>query len=76
MDLDRDIVTLNKPVKVRFKNGSPMMITIYSDTPVSQVGFLVNINAPLAKAILGQPFGKTIAFKVEEKIVVVKIIGY
>lgn len=64
------IVTFNIPILIRFEEGQDMIIKIYKDREGLKKGpgLLVSKDTPLAKAILNQPEGKIVEYKVKEKI--------
>lgn len=76
----KDVVRLNKPVKIRFQDGDELIIRIVEQKigPRLKVSeeLLINSKAPIAQAILGHRAGEEIEFTVVEstqKIIIVKI---
>ena len=59
------IVTLTKPVKVRFSDGKTMTIRIFNKRiPYKPNEFRIRVDTPLAKAILGKKVGSTVEYRV------------
>lgn len=59
------VVTLSKPVKIRFSDGKTMTIRIFHKRiPYKPNEFRIRVDTPLAKAILGKEIGSTVEYKV------------
>lgn len=80
-DTKKAIVNLNQPVKLRFNDGAELIIKIVEQKPKrpskkESTEFLINTEAPIAKAILGHSSGEEIEYWVEDniqKVIIVEI---
>ena len=75
----KTIVNLNQPVKLRFNDGDELIIKIVEQKPKrpskkEPTEFLINSEAPIAKAILGHATGEEIEYFVEDNIQKVTIV--
>lgn len=63
-------VTFDIPVLVRFEEGQVMIIRIYKDREGLKKGpgLLVSKDTPLAQAILNQPEGKVVEYRIKDKV--------